>query len=238
MAISSEYSYNLTRDGIITEGAQLVGICPPDGSPTANQIESLGRSLNVYIKGLSLRGVLITATERYQMTLTEGTASYDYPADTVDVLPDEMFVRQVSGSTNSDTVVLNMARAEYTKINQKDATEGRPTRCMVERATSTISAVLWPVPDANSTYFISTRIRLLRDMPTGSNNMDLPSKYQQLLVLAVARSAAEKFGASLDQAQYWSARLGAEEVIALADSTERGNMILKPMPSMRAGRRN
>ncbi len=237
MAVSTSYAFNLGRDGLITEAAQRVGICPPDGRPTQNQIQSLGNSLNVLIKSLSLRGVLITATERYDITLADGTASYALPDDTVDVLPDEMYVRSTSGGINSDAIVENMARAEYMQLTDK-ATTGRPTRCLIERSTSAITALPWPVPDSNVTTLTVTRIRLLRDMTTGTNNMDLPSKYQLLLILGVAVAAAEKFGTSLDQAMYWRKQYDDEAATALADSTERGPLVFRASPSLRAGRRN
>ena len=236
MAISTSYSFNLGRDSLITEAAQRVGICPPDGSPSQNQIESLGVSLQVAIKALSLRGVIITATERYDITLVDGTSSYALPADTVDVLPDEMYVRSTSGGVNSDAIVENMARAEYMQLNDK-STSGRPTRCLIERGTATITAYPWPVPDSNVTTLTVTRIRLLKDMSTGTNNIDLPSKYQLLLVLAIAVAAAEKFGTSLDQAMYWRAQYNEEAAFALADSTERGRLVFKVTPSLRGGRR-
>ncbi len=236
MAIGTTATFSLSRNGIIREACQRVGVCPPDGEPSAGQYESLGTSLQLTIKALALRGVLITKAQPYQLTLVSGTASYALPDDAIDVLPQEMYVRQVDGGIDSDAPVENMSRAEYDRLNQKD-TQGRPTRCLIQRATASLTAVLWPVPDDSSTYFISTVVRLMADMNTGATNADMPTRYNMLLVLAVAAAAAEKFGTSLEQAAYWNGKYDAEAAVALADSTERGNVTFKVRPSVRGSRR-
>jgi len=59
MATSSSTNFNLTRNDIITEALELAGVKDIGESPTAAELTSCARTLNILIKGWQMEGVYL-----------------------------------------------------------------------------------------------------------------------------------------------------------------------------------
>jgi len=135
------------------------------------------------------RGInLWTVDGPYSITLVQGTATYNLPVDTVDVL--DMVIRTGAGtiSTQQDLNITRISESTYLTIPNK-LTQGRPIQCWINRqsgANNTAMAgsnppfiTLWPIPDGSTTWtFVYYRLRRIQDPGNpSSNGIDIPFRF-------------------------------------------------------------
>jgi hypothetical protein len=135
------------------------------------------------------RGInMWTVDGPYSITLVQGTATYNLPVDTVDIL--DMVIRTDAGvvSTQSDLVITRISESTYMTIPNK-LTQARPIQCWINRqsganntamgGTNPPTITLWPIPDGSTTWtFVYYRLRRVQDPgQPGSNGMDIPFRF-------------------------------------------------------------
>jgi len=130
--------------------------------------------------------------EEGTVNLTEGTATYNLPADTIDLL--EHVVRTGSGnvSTQSDLNISRISVSTYASIPNK-LSQGRPIQIYVDRGQANPSVTVWPVPDASSTYVLKYwRMRRIEDAGSGVETPDVNFRFLPCLVAGLAYYIAQK----------------------------------------------
>lgn len=191
MTVSTNTLPDLQRDELLDAAIRLTGILPEDEEASTKLIRMAATHLNLELSTLQAEGVVISTIERSTVTFVASTAEYTLPTDTLDVelgQGDTMgTVKDTSGTT--ETMVTTMSRGEYLQLAVKTTT-GRPSRCYVERSTSAVKLIFWPVPDSTMATFQFTRVRLLKAGDSGTVTMDLIRTWTQYLVFAVASSIA------------------------------------------------
>lgn len=218
MTVSANAVFDLQRDAIIKLALQLCGVLEAGGSPDAGMIELGGNLLNVGLRALQNEGILLQSVGRYTQTLTSGTATYTAPADTLDVNG----VAYVTSSSGNDLMLTTIPKDRYMEISDK-TTGGQPTEIYVEKGSLGVQFLLYPVPDANWTNITYTRIRLLRDLDTGSVTPDLPSKYLRTLTFMLATDLSLHLG-SLDKYQALRTEYTEAKKDALNADGEKGSV--------------
>jgi hypothetical protein len=144
------------------------------------------RSLNLLTIEWANQGINFWALEEGTIPLVAGTANYDLPADTVDIL--EHAIRTNSGSLTlqNDLSIPRISASTYSTIPNK-LTRARPIQVMVNREQATPSVTLWPVPDSAETYtFVYWRMRRLQDIGTGVNTPDIPFRFYPAMMAGLA----------------------------------------------------
>lgn len=76
MATSGSIDFLLTRDNIITEALELLGVLPEGVSPTAAQLTSCARTLNAMVKGWQARGTHLFGIQRTYLFLDKADREY------------------------------------------------------------------------------------------------------------------------------------------------------------------
>jgi len=152
------------------------------------------RSLNLLLMEWANRGINLWTLDTGTITLSNATATYTLPLDTIDLL--DHVVRTGSGTTQQDINITRISSSTYLSIPNKNAT-GRPIQVWINRLsgqtnsqTSAISAptiTVWPTPDNSTTYtFVYTRLRRMQDAGTGINAQDVPFRMWPALVAGLA----------------------------------------------------
>ena len=221
MTTSSSYSFDLNRNAIIKTAARQAGIIGPGVEPSANDLNTLSDLLNVEVKALQAEGVILSTIERVTATLTAGTATVSVAADTIDVDGSGFVTPTGASAGTSNTIVFPMTRAEYMALSDP-ATQGVPTRFYLEKL-NTLTVYLYPVPDANTASFTYARVRLLKDMDTGSVTLDLPSRWLKSVISRLAHQAALTYQKPLDRVQYLKAESEQQMSMAMGQDAERGD---------------
>jgi hypothetical protein len=222
MTVSSNYSFNLNRNQILTVAAREAGVVAPGSEPSANDYAVLSDILNVEVKALQAKGVLQGTVERVTAPLTLGDESITLDADTIDVEGIAYVTPTGASPGTSNNQVFPMTREEYMSLSDP-ATQGVPTRYYVERL-ATLTIYLYPVPDANQASFTYARVRLLRDMDTGAVTADMPVRWLDALISRVTWRAAKAYQKPLATVQYLQSIADMELKQAMGQDNERGDV--------------
>jgi hypothetical protein len=76
MATSGSTDFDLTRDDIITEALELLGVLPEGATPTADQLTSSARTLNQMIKAWQSKGTQLFVNQRLYIFQQAGKRKY------------------------------------------------------------------------------------------------------------------------------------------------------------------
>ena len=191
----------------------------------ADHMRTARRSLNLIMIGWSNRTMLPFAMDEQSFTVTEDTASYSLPTDTVDVIADVVLRRD-----GNDTPVTRISRQDYTDIPDKAST-GRPDRFWVNRAATPVM-YLWQVPENSTDTIRYWRIRRLEDITASAETADVSFRWIPALTSALAVALTEKLPSeSFDQGRYSRLEMKAREdfIWAVAGNADRASMFIRPI---------
>lgn len=213
MATSGTAVFNLDLTELVEEAFERAG----SELRTGYDLKTARRSLNLLFADWANRGVNMWTFEQGTQTLTAGQATYDLPADTVDLLEHVIRTGAGSASTQADLTITRISVSTYATIPNK-LSQGRPIQIWIERLQAAPRFTVWPVPDNSTTYqLVYWRMRRIDDAGNGTNTMDVPFRFIPCMVAGLAYYLALKIPgaeARLEvlKAQYDEAwQLAAEE---------------------------
>lgn len=184
------------------------------------------RSLNLLLLDWANRGLNLWTVEQGAIPLVAGTATYDLPEDTVDIL--EHVVRTGSGDTQSDLSVTRISVSTYATIPNKTAT-GRPIQIYVDRQV-TPQVTLWPVPDDSTTYtLVYWRMRRLQDVGNAPNTQDVPFRFLPCLVAGLAFHIGQKVPEGADRIMMLKTEYEEAWLMASTEDRDRASVSFVPM---------
>tara|TARA_R100001460_G_scaffold107714_1_gene156926 strand:+ start:10799 stop:11491 length:693 start_codon:yes stop_codon:yes gene_type:complete len=188
MATSGTATFNMDFTEIAEEAWERAGREMRSGY----DLRTARRSMNLLTIEWQNRGINMWTIDEGTVDLVQGTASYDLPADTIDLL--EHVIRTGSGnvSTQSDLSISRISVSTYASIPNKLA-QGRPIQIYIDRGQANPSVTVWPVPDASSTYILKYyRMRRIQDAGSGTQDADVNFRFLPCLVAGLAYYIAQK----------------------------------------------
>lgn len=149
------------------------------------------RSMNLMTIEWQNRGINLWTIDEGTISLTTGTAEYDLPADTIDLL--EQVIRTGDGnqSTQSDLTISRISVSTYASIPNK-LTRGRPIQVWIERLRDNPKINVWPVPDSDNYTFRYWRLRRIEDAGAGAQTADMNFRFLPCLTAGLAYHIAMK----------------------------------------------
>jgi hypothetical protein len=187
MAVSGVATFNLDLTEIVEEAFERAGSELRSGY----DLRTARRSLNIMFADWANRGVNMWTFEQGTIDLVPGTATYDLPADTVDLLEHVIRTGAGSSSTQADLTITRISVSTYATIPNK-LQQARPIQVWIERL-ETPRITVWPVPDNSQTYqFVYWRLRRIDDAGTGVNTMDVPFRFLPCMVAGLSYYLALK----------------------------------------------
>jgi hypothetical protein len=188
MAVSGTTAFNLDLTEIVEEAFERAG----SEMRTGYDLRTARRSLNLMFAEWANKGLNMWTFEQGSITLVPGTATYNLPADTVDLL--EHVIRTGAGNTatQADLTITRISVSTYATIPNK-LQQARPIQVWIERKQEIPTITVWPVPDNAQTYtFVYWRLRRIDDAGTGINTMDVPFRFLPCMVAGLAYHLALK----------------------------------------------
>lgn len=154
------------------------------------------RSMNLLTIEWQNRGLNMWTIEQGTLNLAQGTATYNLPADTIDLLEHVIRTGAGSASTQSDLSISRISVSTYSSIPNK-LTQGRPIQVYIDRARDNPKVTVWPVPDQGSLvspYYqlIYWRMRRIQDAGSGVQTPDINFRFYPALVAGLAYYIAQK----------------------------------------------
>lgn len=234
MSTSGTATFNLSFTDIAEESFERCGSELRSGY----DLKTARRSLNIMLIAWASRGINLWTVEQSSIPLVAGTATYNLPLDTVDLL--DHVVRTGSTTTQVDINISRISVSTYANIPNKNAT-GRPLQVYIDRQsgatgptpTSTVAyptITVWPVPD-NATYtFQYWRLRRIQDAGTGVNTQDVPYRFLPALVAGLAYYLSMKLPEAM--ARIPMLKEDYESEFALAAEEDREKAPIRMVPRM------
>ena len=229
-------SFNPTLNDLIEESFERCGLELRSGY----DFRTARRSLNFLLTEWANRGINLWTIEQGQITLVQGTHTYDLPIDTVDLL--EHVIRTFPGS-NANQTDININRisvSTYATIPNK-LTQGRPIQVWVNRQSGQTTdgeiaypqINVWPTPDQGTVespyyYFVYWRLRRMFDAGNGANVEDIPFRFQNCLVAGLAYMLAMKLPNAFDRVQMLKAQYDEAWEMAAGEDREKAPDRLVP----------
>jgi hypothetical protein len=187
MTTSGLSNFNVDLTEIVEEAFERVG----SEMRTGYDLRTARRSLNLMFADWANRGINMWTFEQGTQVLTPGVATYELPADTVDLM--EHVIRTGAGnvSTQADLTITRISVSTYATIPNKLA-QARPIQIWIERL-NTPRFTVWPVPDNTQTYtLVYWRLRRIQNAGDGVNTMDMPFRFLPCMVAGLAYHLALK----------------------------------------------
>lgn len=176
------------------------------------------RSMNLMTIEWQNRGINLWTIDEGTVSLTQGTATYDLPADTIDLL--EQVVRTGAGTTQQDLTITRISVSTYATIPTKTDT-GRPIQVFIERLRDNPRITVWPVPSSDDYTFVYWRLRRIEDAGAGAQTADMNFRFLPCLVAGLAYHIAMKVPELAPRIEMLKAEYEAQFVLAAGEDREK-----------------
>lgn len=193
------------------------------------------RSFNILTTEWANRGVNLWLIQEGSIALTTGTATYNLPVDTIDLL--DQVVRQNPGNiaTQVDINISRISGSTYSTIPNK-LSRGRPIQVYINRQSGETTPTgvqyptitVWPVPPDNTYTFVYWRLRRIQDSGTGVNTADIPFRFIPALVSGLAYQIAMKKPEAAPRAEMLRAEYERQWQLASEEDREKAPVRFVP----------
>lgn len=214
MATSGTTSFNMDFTEIAEEAWERAGREMRSGY----DLRTARRSMNLMTIEWQNRGINLWTIDEGTVSLTQGTATYNLPADTIDLL--EQVVRTGSGTTQQDLTISRISVSTYATIPNKTDT-GRPIQVFIERLRDNPRITVWPVPSSNDYTFVYWRLRRIEDAGSGAQTADMNFRFLPCLVAGLAYHIAMKVPELAPRIEMLKAEYEAQFVLAAGEDREK-----------------
>ena len=221
MAVSGTTTFDLDLNNIVEEAFERCG----SELRTGYDLRTARRSLNLLTAEWSNRGVNLWTIAEANVSLTEGTITYNLPADTIDLL--EQVIRTGTGTNQQDLTINRISASTYTSIPSKNLT-GRPNQVWINRQAAQPNINVWPTPEDNSYTFVYWALKRIDDAGNGVNTQDIPFRFLPCLIAGLAYYLSLKIPQAADRIQFLKGEY--EEQWALASTEDREKADLRIVP--------
>ena len=220
MATSGTATFDLDLNNLVEEAFERCGT----ELRTGYDLRTARRSLNLLTIEWANRGINLWTIEEGAVALTSGTATYDLPADTIDLL--DHVIRTGTGTGQSDLSITRISVSTYASIPNKNV-QGRPVQLWIDRAATTPQGNVWPVPDGS--YTLSYwRMRRIQDAGNGATTQDIPFRMLPCLVAGLAYYLSLKIPEAMNRIDMLKASYEEQWLLASSEDREKASLRLAP----------
>jgi hypothetical protein len=223
MTTSGTTAFNMDLTELVEESMERCGA----ELRTGYDLRTASRSLQLMFANWANRGLNMFTYEQGMIPLVAGQATYDLPADTVDLLEHVIRTGAGSQSTQADLTITRISVSTYATIPNK-LQQARPIQVWIERL-DTPRITVWPVPDNSQPYvFVYWRLRRIQDAGTGVNTMDMPFRFYEAMTAGLAYHLALKIPGAMDRLPILKQQY--DEAWALASEEDREKAAVRFVP--------
>lgn len=228
MATSGTTAFNLDFTEIAEEAWERAGREMRSGY----DLRTARRSMNLLTIEWQNRGINMWTIEEGTINLGQGVASYNLPADTIDLLEHVVRTGAGSASTQSDLNISRISVSTYSTIPNK-LTQGRPIQLYIDRGQENPVVTVWPVPDQgtiNAPYYIIKywRMRRIEDAGSGVQTPDINFRFLPCLVAGLGYYIAQKDPALMPRIPMLQAEYERQFELAAGEDREKAPVRFVP----------
>ena len=224
MTTSGTTAFNLDLSELVEEAFERCGA----ELRTGYDLRTARRSLNLLFADWANRGINLWTVEQGTIPLVAGTATYNLPNDTVDLLEHVIRTGAGSASTQADLSITRISVSTYATIPNK-LTQARPIQVYINRQSPTPTITVWPIPDNTTPYqFVYWRLRRIQDAGDGANTMDVPFRFIPCMVSGLAYYLSMKIPGALERMQVLKAQYDQDWDVASSEDREKAAVRMVP----------
>jgi hypothetical protein len=194
MATSGTTAFNMDFTEIAEEAFERAGREMRSGY----DLRTARRSMNLLTIEWQNRGINMWTIDSGTINLVQGQTQYPLPADTIDLLEQQLRTNSGNVATQSDLTLSRISVSTYASIPNK-LTQGRPIQLYIERQADTPKVNVWPVPDNNNYVLYYWRMRRIEDAGSGVQTADMNFRFFPCLVAGLAYYIAMKIPDLVDR---------------------------------------
>ena len=187
MATSGTTAFNMDFTEIAEEAFERAGREMRSGYA----LRTARRSMNLLTIEWQNRGINMWTIDSGTINLVKGQTQYDLPADTIDLLEQQIRTGSGNAATQSDLTLSRISVSTYASIPNK-LTQGRPIQMYIERLRDAPKVNMWPIPDNNDYVLYYWRMRRIEDAGSGIQTSDMNFRFFPCLVAGLAYYIAMK----------------------------------------------
>lgn len=187
---ATEYDFSQTRDQIIKRALRIVGELADDSVPSSNALSDASDALNAMVKRWQNDSIFLWTVNMTTLTLAADTRSYSLPTDPRILAIDAGYIVNPTTDLN-DIKLRQISFSDYNDTYDKTSV-GTPTHFSVDNVIPTPKVYLWPVPYQEMTFKYSG-IAYLKDMDSGTDAPNFPSRWIDALVYGLADALSDEY---------------------------------------------
>ena len=199
MATSGTTTYTVTRDDIIKRALRLVGGLGQGETPTAAQTSEAATALNMLVKHLANRGVLLWSRKEISITPVAGQEAYEIgPGKTINQdRPLKVYnIDRYNATTGITVGLLPLSQADFSSVNVSNISS-TPSQYWVEPLRDSTKIHFYPYPDttfAANEVFVVYYQATMQDFSASTDNPDVPQEFFDLLCYGLANRLSVEYG--------------------------------------------
>ena len=230
MTTSGSTTFDLNLTEIVEEAFERAGAELRSGY----DLRTARRSLNLLLIEWQNRGLNMWTIEDGEVELTSGTATYNLPVDTIDLL--DFVIRTGSATTQTDVNINRIGISKYAKIPNKNTT-GKPNQVYINRKSGATNfggtvqyptITVYPVPDSDDYTFVYWRMRRIQDVTTGVTTQDIPFRFMPALVAGLAYYLSMKIPNAAERVPILKQLYDEQWQLASEEDREKASLYLVP----------
>ena len=194
MATSGTTAFNMDFTEIAEEAFERAGREMRSGY----DLRTARRSMNLLTIEWQNRGINMWTIDSGTINLVKGQTQYDLPADTIDLLEQQIRTGSGNAATQSDLTLSRISVSTYASIPNK-LTQSRPIQMYIERLRDAPKVNLWPIPDNNDYVLYYWRMRRIEDAGSGIQTSDMNFRFFPCLVAGLAYYISMKLPEMIDR---------------------------------------
>lgn len=193
MAVSNSTDFNLTAADLIEEARRKIGIHADEEPLQPHELVTGLRQMNMMLKTWQADGVKCWTLTEGQLTLTQGNVDYTFgTGGDFTIVPLEITSVRINRGSN-DIPMFRLSREDYFDLPNK-TTQGYPTQFYYDRQRSGGTLFVWPAPDVTAGTLKFTYRRIIFDLDSSSDDMDLPQEWLEAIMYGLAKKFGENAG--------------------------------------------
>lgn len=228
MAVTGTTDFNLEFTELAEEAWERAGREMRSGY----DLKTARRSMNLMTIEWQNRGINMWTIDEGYINLVQGTATYDLPADTIDLLEHVIRTGQGNVSTQADLTITRISVSTYATIPNK-LQQARPIQVWVQRLRDNPKVTVWPVPDQgteNQPYYIFKywRMRRIEDAGSGIETEDVNFRFYPAMAAGLAYHIATKVPELVDRVPMLKAQYDEQFELAAGEDREKAAIRFVP----------
>ena len=223
MATSGTSTFNMEFTEIAEEAFERAGREMRSGY----DLRTARRSMNLLTIEWQNRGINMWTIDSGTVNLVKGQTQYDLPADTIDLLEQQIRTGSGNAATQSDLTLSRISVSTYASIPNK-LTQGRPIQMYIERLRDAPKVNLWPIPDTNDYVLYYWRMRRIEDAGSGIQTADMNFRFFPCLVAGLAYYISMKIPEMVDRVPMLKAVYDEQFELAAGEDREKTSARFTP----------